>query len=126
MHAVSSTPIAPELLWHQRQVDLAGLLHRISVPVIGELRPDMAAGVGTLLDSWWTGQRALSPDVAVTSVVVDVAGREGARELVLLVTTDSLADDHSIVGVRMIRDLRRALGIQRLRVPTAPAVPLAA
>lgn len=117
--------VLPELLWHQRSVDLVGLLHRVRVPLIGSVSPEFAAGVGTLLAGWWTERHVLSTDVAVTSVVVDVAERDGISELVVLVTTDALATDHSIVGVRMIRDLRRAVGIQRLRVPTS-ALALAA
>lgn len=117
--------VLPELLWHQRSVDLVGLLHRVRVPLIGSVNAEFAHGVGALLASWWTDRRVLSTDVVVTSVVVDVAERDGTAELVLLVTTDALATDHSIVGVRMIRDLRRAVGIQRLRVPTA-ALALAA
>ena len=87
--------------------------------MIGAVTPEFAGGVGTTLAAWWTDRRALSTDVAVTSVVADVAERDGTTELVLLVTTDALAANHSIVGIRMIRDLRRAVGIQRLRVPTA-------
>lgn len=111
--------VVPELLWHQRTVDLVGLLHRVRVPLIGDITPEFAGGVGTLLATWWTDRRALSPDITVTSVVADVSERDGMPELVLLVTTEALAANHSIVGIRMIRDLRRAVGIQRLRVPTA-------
>lgn len=112
-----SSDVVTELLWHQRSVDLVGLLHRVRVPLIGRVNPEFASGVGQLLEAWWTERRVLSTDVVVTSVVVDVVERDGTPELVLLVTTDALAADHSIVGVRMIRDLRRAVGIQRLRAP---------
>lgn len=122
---VGDAGVVPELLWHQRSVDLVGLLHRVRVPMIGAMTPEFAAGVGALLANWWTERRVLSADVAVTSVIADVAERDGTLELVLLVTTDALAADHSIVGVRMIRDLRRAVSIQRLRTPVA-GLPLAA
>lgn len=111
--------VLAELLWHQRSVDLVGLLHRVRVPLIGSVNAEFASGVASLLAAWWTDRPVLSTDVAVTSVVVDVAHHDGSTELVLLITTDALATDHSIVGVRMIRDLRRAVGIQRLRVPTS-------
>lgn len=116
-----------ELLWHQRKVELSGKLHRICVPLIGaDVPSDLAAELTALLEAWWTDRGALSPTVGVTSVIADVQGDASTGlELVLLVTTDGLALDHSIVSVRMIRDLRRALRIARLHTP-AHAAPLAA
>lgn len=116
-----------ELLWHQREVELSGMLHRVCVPLIGADVPgDLSAELTALLGAWWMERGALSPTIAVTSVVADIQGDASTGyELVLLVTTDGLADDHSIVSVRMIRDLRRALRLGRLSTPPL-ASPLAA
>ena len=106
-----------ELLWHQRLVELTGTLHRVRVPLIGDATTPSGSELSLLLASWWVGRPGLSPTVEVTSVVADVVEAAEGFELMLLVTTAGLAEDHSIVNVRMIRDLRRALRIQRLGAP---------
>ncbi len=110
------------MLWHQREVELSGVLHRIRVPLIGAVdAPVLSHELTSLLAPWWSGPAVLSPSIQVTSVVADVQCDDlGACELVLLVTTDALAEDHSIVNMRMIRDLRRALRLHRLRSSAQP------
>ncbi|MBJ7470849.1 MAG: hypothetical protein JHD16_06080 [Solirubrobacteraceae bacterium] len=115
----TTAPGAPvELLWHQRQVTLTGVLHQVRVPLIGgSVSQGATAELTSLLSAWWVGRPSLSATVQVTSAVVDVQRSDIGDELVVLVTTSTLAEDHSIVNVRMIRDLRRALRIHRLRAP---------
>lgn len=113
---------AVELLWNERQCNSGGLMHRITIPVVArELPGTLGAELTQVLSDWWSAPHALTPSASVTSVVADVQlGILSDHTLQLIVTTDEPIDAEDLAGMRMIRDLRRA--VRNLRLTRLPAL----
>lgn len=100
-----------ELLWHERRVEVFGGLQRVSIPLIASgISPSLATELSMLLTHWWVERNLLAPAVRFTSVAAEVQEDGlGNAALVLLVTADQSLAGQSAIGLRVARDVRRAL-----------------
>lgn len=116
MSVARPTGTTLELLWNERTIDTTGPVHHVTIPVLTtDLPSSLSSDLTQLLSDWWTRPFALSETGTVTSVLaVFQRGQFGDHSLQLVLSTDVPIDAADLVGMRMVRDLRRAIRNLRL------------